>query len=121
MTCRKIIPRAAGLALLAALALGACGCRVREQQSPRVTLRWNASVSAGRPARDPVVGYNIYRGTRPHEFDPRPLNSAPVTAATYVDVTVERGKTYFYVTRTVTARGVTSRSSNEVEAVVPAR
>lgn len=130
------------LVVLGAWEIGVCGCRtkdatsersqssqeVRNNQSrnsrpvsPSATLTWKASASVGRPSPDPVIGYNVYRGNRPHEYDPKPINSAPVEVPSYVDVTVERGKTYFYVTRTVTQSGVVSRTSNEVEAVIPQR
>jgi len=87
--------------------------------SPSVTLTWKASASVGKPSPDPVIGYNVYRGTRPQQYEPKPLNSTPVEVPSYVDMTVERGKTYYYVTRTVTAQGVVSRPSNEVAAAIP--
>ncbi len=76
-----------------------------------VRLNWKASNS-------PVVGYNVYRST----IDGRgyvKINSRIVEGLSYVDQTVESGKTYYYVTRSVDGKGRESGDSAEVVARVP--
>jgi hypothetical protein len=87
--------------------------------SPSVTLTWTASVSANKPSSDPVIGYNVYRGLSSRAYDTSPINTPAVKDVTFVDVNVERGKTYFYAVKTVTASGVESDFSNEAKAVIP--
>ena len=82
--------------------------------SPRqhtVTLTWKASVS-------PVVGYNIYRKTKP-ESDYVKINSSPVPGLTYTDKTVESGMTYHYMVRAVDNHGHESVNSGEFTVQVP--
>jgi hypothetical protein len=77
-----------------------------------VMLSWNASTS-------PVVGYNVYRSTvRGRDYVK--MNAVVVTdRLSYKDETVESGKTYYYVTRSVDAKGKESADSAEVVATVP--
>ncbi len=82
------------------------------QNKHSVTLTWNASTS-------PVEGYNVYRSTVPGR-DYVKINAAVVQGKTsYKDETVESGKTYYYVTRSVAAKGKESADSNEATALVP--
>jgi hypothetical protein len=82
------------------------------QNKHAVTLTWNASSS-------PVVGYNVYRSTVKGR-DYAKINAALVTEGlSYKDETVESGKTYYYVTRAVDAKGNESKNSTEVVAKVP--
>jgi hypothetical protein len=74
-----------------------------------VNLSWKASTS-------PVVGYNVYRRGTSGLIK---LNSMPVAGTSYVDSTVQAGQTYFYVIKSVNARGTESTTSNEVRADVP--
>ncbi|MFC2142709.1 fibronectin type III domain-containing protein [Acidobacteriota bacterium] len=67
----------------------------------RITLTWRA------PARnldqtEPAVltGYNVYRSAG--KEDPRKLNAAPITEATYEDRDIVFGSTYRYFVRAVT-------------------
>jgi hypothetical protein len=77
-----------------------------------VTLTWNASTSA-------VAGYNIYRSTVKGR-DYVKINATLVKdRLSYKDVDVDRGKTYYYVTRSVDANGKESSDSAEVVASVP--
>lgn len=76
-----------------------------------VDLAWRASASF-------VAGYNVYRGSRPGGPYTR-LNSSLVMGTTYTDATVQGGLTYYYVTTALSARGVQSAYSNELEATVP--
>jgi hypothetical protein len=82
------------------------------QQKHSVMLSWNASTS-------PVVGYNVYRSTvRGRDYVK--MNAVVVTdRLSYKDETVESGKTYYYVTRSVDAKGKESADSVEVVATVP--
>jgi hypothetical protein len=86
-----------------------------------VKLSWAASLPASKEARDAVVGYNIYRSTKSHDRNAKRINAAVCAGTTYTDPEVEAGKTYFYVTRGVTAKGVESGPSNEIKVVMPAR
>jgi hypothetical protein len=77
-----------------------------------VTLAWNASTS-------PVAGYNVYRSTVKGR-DYVKINAKLIRGKTsYKDDTVESGKTYYYVTRSVDAKGIESLDSNETTVVVP--
>jgi hypothetical protein len=77
-----------------------------------VTLTWKASTSS-------VAGYNVYRSTvRGRGYEK--INAALVEGKTsYKDETVESGKTYYYVARSVDAQGKESENSPEVVATVP--
>jgi hypothetical protein len=86
-----------------------------------VKLSWAASVPASKSPADAVVGYNVYRSTASHDRHPKRINSALCAGTTYTDPAVETGKTYFYVTRGVNAKGVESASSNEIKVVMPPR
>jgi fibronectin type 3 domain-containing protein len=62
---------------------------ISSPSSHSVTLRWDASASAG------VIGYNIYRSET--SYGPyRKLNSTFVTGTSYKDVFVSAGETYYY-------------------------
>lgn len=74
-------------------------------------LSWNASV-------DPVIGYNIYRGTtRGGPYGK--VNDVLDSATTYTDTGVHAGATYFYVVTAVAADSHESAYSNEVKVVIP--
>ena len=67
-----------------------------------------------------ILGYNIYRGTTPGGESSTPLNTSPVPGATFTDVNVQAGQTYYYVLTAVSAEGNTqSADSKEVSATVP--
>jgi hypothetical protein len=77
-----------------------------------VTLTWNASTSA-------VAGYNIYRSTVKGR-DYVKINATLVKdRLSYKDEEVDSGKTYYYVTRSVDAKGKESSDSAEVLVTVP--
>jgi fibronectin type 3 domain-containing protein len=79
-----------------------------------VTLTWNASA----PSKDfTVAGYNIYRGTK--RGGPYEKIASRVSGLTYVDHTVNRRKTYFYVVTAVDEGGRESKFSQEIKAVIP--
>jgi len=82
------------------------------QHNHSVTLTWNASTS-------PVAGYNVYRSTAKGR-DYVKINAALVRdRLSYKDETVESGKTYYYVTRAVDAKGKESGDSAEIVVTVP--
>ncbi len=87
--------------------------------SHKVTLTWKASVPASKAPGDAIIGYIVYRSTQSHDPHPLPINPSRVTGTTYVDANVEAGKTYYYVTRAVSANGKLSAPSNETEAKIP--
>lgn len=77
----------------------------------RVVLQWKSSTSS-------VSGYNIYRSTI--SGGPYSRINASVNASTsFVDDSVQRGRTYFYVIKAVNSKGWQSRYSNQVKATVP--
>lgn len=74
-------------------------------------LSWDASI-------DPVIGYNIYRGTtRGGPYGK--VNDVLDAATTYTDSGVQGGATYFYVVTAVDAETRESGYSNEVKVVIP--
>ena len=79
--------------------------------SYRVSLSWEASSSS-------VAGYYVYRGTTSGGPYSR-IDSAIDTENSYTDTTVLSGQTYYYVTASVTAKGVQSKYSNQVTATIP--
>ncbi len=84
-----------------------------------VNLSWNASAPASKAPRDAIVGYIVYRSTKAHDPSAVAITSSKISSTTYSDSTVESGKTYYYVTRAVTAGGTLSGPSNEFRVVVP--
>jgi hypothetical protein len=97
------------------VALGWYTVSAHKKAGPRiphdVTLNWKASVSK-------VAGYKVYRALRsggPYKV----LQDSPITGTSYVDSTVEAGKTYFYVVVSVTETGRESIYSNEISVTVP--
>jgi hypothetical protein len=86
-----------------------------------VKLTWNTSVPASKSARDAILGYKVYRSTKPHDRDARALNANPVAGSEYTDSTVEPGLTYYYVTKAVSVKGAESNASNEMKVEIPHR
>jgi len=81
------------------------------QSSHTVDLSWNAG--GGNP-----MGYNVFRSTvsgGPYQQ----INTALDASTNYTDSTVVSGKTYYYVTTAVNAKGQESAYSNIGEAVIP--
>jgi hypothetical protein len=76
-----------------------------------VALQWNASTSSG------VVGYNAYRGT--NTGGPYALLASAITALQYVDLSVQSGRTYYYVVTAMSDQAQESVDSNEAKATVP--
>jgi hypothetical protein len=87
----------------------------------KVTLSWNPTVPATNFPRDAIIGYNVYRTTTAGSSydDKNKLNSTPLLGTKCVDMLVEPGRTYFYVTKAVSASGAVSGPSNEAKAVIP--
>ena len=77
----------------------------------RADLSWNASP-------DPVIGYNVYRGTT-HRGPYSQINSVLEASTNYTDKSVSPGATYFYVVTAMDSSDRESRYSNEVEVVIP--
>jgi hypothetical protein len=80
-------------------------------QPHRTVLTWQAS-------RSPVAGYNVYRREAPGANFLK-VNSSLVQGLTYTDGSVENGKIYYYVTRSVDSQGSESFNSNVCAVVVP--
>jgi hypothetical protein len=80
----------------------------------KVDLSWNAPTSGS----DPVAGYNVYRaagGTSSYQR----LNSTLDQATTYTDSSVQSGKSYEYVVKTVDSSGTESTPSNGTTVTIP--
>ena len=77
----------------------------------KVNLSWNAGSSG-------VVGYNIYRANASGGQYSQ-INSIPDSNTSYLDSTVQGGRTYYYVTTAIAANGKQSAYSNQVEVVIP--
>ena len=76
-----------------------------------VSLLWNASTSL-------VIGYNVYRGSQSGGPYTK-INSVLDRSTNYLDMSVQGGHTYYYVTTAVGANGRESTYSNQVRAAVP--
>ena len=76
-----------------------------------VGLSWSPSTSH-------VVGYNVYRGTLSGGPYTR-LTSSPQPGTTFIDSTVQSGRTYYYVTTGVNTSLVESGYSNQAKATIP--
>lgn len=79
--------------------------------TPSVRLSWEPSTS-------PIMGYNVYRGNRSGGPYHR-LNSSLNPTTDYLDVTVSKDRTYYYVTTAVNTSGQESGYSNQVKAFIP--
>jgi hypothetical protein len=79
--------------------------------SHSVALSWSPSTST-------VTGYNTYASTQSGGPYTK-LTSAPVTATSYTDGTVQAGQTYYFVVTSVDSSNVESAYSAEVSALVP--
>ena len=77
-----------------------------------VTLNWTYSTTPT------VIGYNVYRATQPNGPYAM-INTGLVASATYDDLNVQSGQTYYYVATAVDSSGVESVYSNQASAVVP--
>src|SRR5262245_38977753 len=83
----------------------------------QVNLTWDPS-----PSTCSGLGYNVYRSMTAGTYAGPPVNTklimaAPTAAAPFVDSTVQRGLTYFYIVKT-SCSGLESAPSNEVTAKV---
>jgi fibronectin type 3 domain-containing protein len=101
------------LAILFSVIVGVVLFRVAADQKPRsVLLKWNPP-----PKPDfTVASYNIYRS--PSDGDYQQIASG-ITAPTYIDRDVGRGKTYYYFVKAVDAAGNESPMSNQATAAIP--
>ena len=77
-----------------------------------VTLTWTDITTPT------VIGYNAYRATQPN--GPYTIiNTVLVASATYDDLNVQSGQTFYYVVTAVDSSGAESVYSNQAVAVVP--
>ena len=68
------------------------------------TIRLSWSVPTRRAdgsALDGIPSYNIYRGTTPGQYDPRPVNRGPVRTTEFDDSDLVNDRTYYYTVRAV--------------------
>jgi hypothetical protein len=77
-----------------------------------VSLKWAASSSSG------VSGYDVYRSTTSGGPYTK-LDSTPVAALDYIDLTVQSGTEYFYVVTSIASDGAQSRYSNQISVSIP--
>lgn len=79
----------------------------------QVTLTWTQST-------DPVDHNCIFRGsTTGGPYAQLFCSPAGKPTTSYVDLAVAAGDQWFYVTTAVSAKGVSSKNSNEASAVIP--
>jgi hypothetical protein len=82
------------------IALPPGGLTIADQRQDAVTLSWavpEANVDGTQPAT--VVGYNLYRRNAKKATAGEPLNSEPITSATFTDTKFQYGADYIYVAR----------------------
>ena len=77
-----------------------------EASADGVRLAWDAAATAAADA-----SYNVYRGPADGLLAEQPVNLKPLTTQDYLDATVESGKVYRYVVRTVAAPAPPFRES----------
>jgi hypothetical protein len=105
-------------------ALGPCDISERKtsekvQNGHGITLSWDASVPATQSPRDAVVGYVVYRSTKPHDSAAKVITTRPVTGTSCVDARVEAGKIYYYTIRAMNASGALGKPSQEIRVQLP--
>jgi len=89
------------------------GCAVDPMNGPpTVTLTWAASGSSG------VAGYNVHRSDVSGGAYTK-ANAVPVAGTRFFDITVQPGRTYYYVATSVDAAGNSSANSGQAVAAVP--
>jgi len=79
--------------------------------SHSVTLNWTPSTSS-------YAGFNVYRGSLPGGPYTK-VNSAFISATSFIDTSVTSGQTYHYVATEVDSTGAESVYSSEVMAAIP--
>jgi hypothetical protein len=84
-----------------------------------VKLSWNASIAASTSLADTVIGYIVYRSTKPDDLKAMPINIRRLTDTACIDVHVSPGEVYYYFIRAVNASGAISARSNEVRVEIP--
>ncbi|MGA8270690.1 MAG: fibronectin type III domain-containing protein [Candidatus Sulfotelmatobacter sp.] len=86
----------------------------------RVILSWKASASAD-SNHSGAIGYCIYRRSERKDLPPQLLNSVPFPGTSCIDDFVENGSKYYYLVRAISAKGVSSITSNAAPARIPKR
>jgi hypothetical protein len=77
-----------------------------------VTLAWD-------PSAEPHIGYNVYRSDRSGVFTALPLNgTSVVTTTSFTDSSVQNSQTYYYAVTAVSAGGLESAYSSQVQVQV---
>jgi hypothetical protein len=85
VTCKKNIP------------LPPSNISAIENDDGAIVLKWNEPKQVV-----PNIQYRLFRGVMPHQFS---LLKEGISATDYTDVTVEKGKEYFYTVKSYTADG----------------
>ena len=79
----------------------------------------NHSVSLGWVPGDSLFGgFNVYRGSQPGGPYSK-VNSALISATSFVDNSVTSGQTYYFVATEIDSTGTESSYSSEVSATIP--
>jgi Abnormal spindle-like microcephaly-assoc'd, ASPM-SPD-2-Hydin len=77
----------------------------------RVTLSWHAGHRS-------AMGYNVYRSNSSNGPFSK-IDFVPGSTTSYVDRSVQSGRTYYYATTAVGRNGKESKHSNHAQAVIP--
>ncbi len=77
----------------------------------KVSLKWTADVN-------PVIGYNIYRGTQNGGPYAR-INTALEASTNFVDLSVKSGAIYYYAATAVNSKGQESGYSSALKVAIP--
>jgi fibronectin type 3 domain-containing protein len=85
-----------------------------EVASHEVDLSWDAPGSSSVS----IVGYNVYRSAGGASSYQR-MNSTAVTPTQYADKTVQSGKSYDYVVKSLDSAGAESAPSNVTSVAIP--
>lgn len=86
-----------------------------------IKLSWTASAPLSKQSHDRIIGYNIYRSTKPHvRCTPKnKITSVDGSVTSYTDSDAKPGKRYYYVATAVAASGRESdHPSNEASEAI---
>ena len=84
-----------------------------------VRLSWMANIPVSSSPDNAILGYNVFRRDPGTEYEK--INKDLMQHTGCVDYLVTSGHTYYYETKAVSANGLVSKPSPEVQVVIPFR